>query len=121
VCVCLLCLVSLKSSFSFSSCDDGLNIMHCSNVFGHATLKNDFLVLDLDDCYNNSPSAFVSHLDSNLESIKWHAGLGDIGKDRMRKLAKGLLNYLTKVKLPRCESCLVGKVTAKPFGKASRA
>ena len=33
---------------------------------------------------------------------------------------EGLLDQLTKVKLPRCESCLAGKATAKPFGKASR-
>ena len=40
----------------------------------------------------------------------------------MSGLAKeGLLDQLTKVKLPRCESCLAGKVTAKPFGKVSRA
>jgi len=40
----------------------------------------------------------------------------------MNRLAKeGLLDRLTKVKLPRCKSCLAGKATAKPFGKASRA
>ena len=40
----------------------------------------------------------------------------------MNRLAKeGLLDRLTKVKLPRCESCLAGKATTKPFGKASRA
>ena len=48
--------------------------------------------------------------------------LGHIGQDRMSRLVKeGLLKRLTKVKLPRCESCLAGKATAKPFGKASRA
>jgi len=40
----------------------------------------------------------------------------------MNRLAKeGLLDRLTKVKLPTCESCLAGKATAKPFSKASRA
>jgi len=40
----------------------------------------------------------------------------------MSGLAKeALLDQLTKVKLPRCKSFLVGKATAKPFGKASRA
>ena len=39
----------------------GLDIMYGGNVFGHATLKNYFLVLDLDDCYNNKTSStFVS-------------------------------------------------------------
>ena len=37
----------------------------------------------------------------------------------MSRLAKqGLLDQLTKAKLPRCESCFVG--TTKHFGKASR-
>ena len=70
-----LSLVSLmKFGFDFSSCLDGLDILYGGNVFGHATVKNDFLVLDLDDNYNNnSPSIFVSYFNPNLESIKWHA------------------------------------------------
>ena len=40
----------------------------------------------------------------------------------MSKLAKeGLLDQLTEVKLPRCESRLADKATAKSFGKASKA
>jgi len=40
----------------------------------------------------------------------------------MGRLAKeGLLDRLTKVKLPRCEPCLAGKATIKPFSKAMRA
>ena len=40
----------------------------------------------------------------------------------MSRLAKeGLLDQLIKVKLLRCEPCLVGKATTKPFGKASMA
>ena len=40
----------------------------------------------------------------------------------MTRLAKeGLLGSLTKVRLPKCEPCLVGKATKKPFGKACRA
>ena len=88
--------------FGFSSCSNGLSILYGYNVFGYATLSNDFLVLDLDNCYNNSSSTFVSHFDSNSKSIKWHARLGHISQDKMRRLAKeGLLDQLTKVKLPR--------------------
>jgi len=87
-------------------------------VFIHASLMNDFLIPNLVDSYNNnnsSPSVFVSHFDPSLESIKWHARLGHIGQDRMSKVAKeGLLDRLTEVKLPTCESCKAGKATAKP-------
>jgi len=111
----------MKSRFGFSSYLDGLNIMYYGNVFGHATLKNNFLALDLDNCYDNSPSAFVSSFNSDSESAKWHARLGYISQDRMSRLAKeGLLDQLTKVKLPRCESHLARKAIAKLFGKASR-
>ena len=112
----------MKSDFGFCSFPDGLNIMYYGNVFGHATLKNNFLALDLDNCYDNSPSAFVSSFNSDSESAKWHARLGYISQDRMSRLAKeGLLDQLTKVKLPKYESCLADKTTVKPFGKASRA
>jgi len=53
--------------------------------------------------------------------MKWHAKLGHISQDRMSGVAKeGLLDPLTKIKLPKCGSCLAGKTTTKPFGKASR-
>jgi len=39
----------------------------------------------------------------------------------MSRLAKeDVLDRLIEVKLPICESCLAGKATAEPFGKASR-
>jgi len=79
---CLLSLVSLmKFDFGFSFCYDGLNIFYGGNAFGHATLRSDFLVLDLDDYYNNSSSVFISHFDSDYESIKWHGRLSHIGHD----------------------------------------
>ena len=69
--VCLLSSVSLMmSGFGFSCCFDCLDILYGGNVFGHATLKNNFLLLDFDDCYKNSHPIFVSHFDSDLESIK---------------------------------------------------
>jgi len=58
--VCLLFLVSLmKFGFGFSSCPNGLEILYGGNVFGHTTLNNDFLVLNLDNCYKNSHLVFV--------------------------------------------------------------
>ena len=78
--------------------------------------------LDLDDSYDNISFTFVSYFDSNSEYVKWHARLGHVGQDRISRLAKeGLLDRLTRIKLPRCESCLAGKTTIKPFGKALRA
>ena len=55
--------------------------LYGDNVFGHATLNNDFLVLDLAYSYNdNSPFVFVSHFDPNLKSTKWHVYLVILAK-----------------------------------------
>ena len=45
-----------------------------------------------------------------------------VGQDQMGRVAKkGLLDRLTRVKLSRCEPCLAGKATIKPFSKTMRA
>jgi len=121
----LVSYVSLmKLGFHFVSRIDGLDVLYGDNLFGHTSLLDNFLVLDLDEDYysNNTSSVFVSSADSNSDSVVWYARLGHIGQDRMARLAKeGLLGSPTKVRLPRCEPCLAGKATKKPFGKASRA
>jgi len=47
-----------RIGFTFDFHADGLDILYGGNLFGHAILKNNFLVLDLDDCYNNFSSTF---------------------------------------------------------------
>ena len=69
--VCLLSLVYLMEfGFFFNSRTDNLNLLCGGNIIGHATLKNDFLVLDLDDCYNNLSSIFVSNFDFDYDLIR---------------------------------------------------
>ena len=112
----------MRIYFSFSFRTNGLDLFYNDNFFGQATLKGDFFVLDLDNIYNNTSTVFVSFFDSNSKSVKWHARLGHMGQERMRRLVKeGLLDQLTRVKMPKCEPCLAGKATIKPFGKAMRA
>jgi len=38
-----------------------IDILYGGNVFRHTTMRNDFLMLGLYDCHNNSNSVFVSH------------------------------------------------------------
>jgi len=71
---------------------------------------------------NKSSSVFVSSVDSNSNSVVWHAGLGHIGQGRITRMVKeGLLGLLTQVRQLRCEPCLASRAIKKPFGKASRA
>ena len=55
---------------------------------------------------------------SNVDVNTWHAILGHVGQERMDRLVRESLLYIV---LPICESCLAGKATRKPFGKATRA
>ena len=59
-----------KISFSFGFLPNGLDNFFYRNLFSHATLKGDFIVLDFDDTQNNTPSIFISYFDSNFESVK---------------------------------------------------
>jgi len=87
----------MKLGFQFVSRTDGLDILYGGNLFGHASLIDDFLVLDLDEHYysNKTSPVFVSSVDSNSDSVVWHARLGHIGQDRMTRLAKEGLLELT--------------------------
>jgi len=73
----LVSYVSLiRLGFSFGFQQNGLDFFYHSNLFGQATLKGDFIVLDLDD---NISSAFVLYFNFDSESTKWHGGLGHVG------------------------------------------
>ena len=90
----LVSYVSLiRLGFIFRFRPEGLDLFYHGNLFGQATLKADFIVLDLDDSYDNISSAFVSYFNSNFESVKWHARLGHVDQDKISRLAKeGLLD-----------------------------
>jgi len=55
----------MRIGISFGFCPNGLNLFYNGNLFGHATLKGDFIVLHLDDNYDNTSSTFVSYFDSD--------------------------------------------------------
>jgi len=85
----LVSYISLvRLGFTFGFRPDRLNLFYNGNLFGQATLKGDFIVLNLDDNYNNISSAYVSYFDSNSESVKWHARLGHVGQDRINRLVQ---------------------------------
>ena len=69
----LVSYVSLmKLGFQFVSQTDGLDILHGGNLFGHACLLDDFVVLDLNENHyygNKVSSVFVSSVDSNSDSV----------------------------------------------------
>jgi len=77
-----------ENRFLFWFLCKSLDIFSNGNLFGHATLKGDFFVLDFDDTYNNTFSIFVSYFGFHSESSNCHTQLGHVCQDRMSKLAK---------------------------------
>ncbi|KAL0411536.1 UNVERIFIED_CONTAM: transposon Ty1-A Gag-Pol polyprotein [Sesamum latifolium] len=63
-----------------------------------------------------SLSLVVSNLDNHENAQIWHARLGHISKDRIRRLVDSKNLEIDDLDhLPTCESCLKGKMTKKPF------
>ncbi|KAJ4744662.1 Gag-Pol polyprotein [Rhynchospora pubera] len=118
-------LVLVKTGLRVVFLNNCVELYKNSILLGNGFFENNFMILDtIDGCSSFSYDVFSSNVSSyvNDNMLIWHARLCHVGQDRMTRLAKvGLLGPLTKVSLPRCEGCLAGKATRKPFGKAVRA
>ena len=73
--------------------------------YGSGYLLNGFMVLDtVNVSINNDTSIYVvenSNVYNDNDSVIWHARLGHIGQDHLKRLARaGLLGSLAKVILP---------------------
>ena len=117
-------VVLLQIGFKIVFEKDGVNVLLDNGCYGSSFMLDGFIVLDSIPL-NTNTSTFVTGSFSNdsfVHDVKWHARLGHIGQDRLKRLAKaGLLRFIEKIDLPICEHCLVGKATRLPFGKAKRA
>ena len=94
--------------------------------YGSGYLSDGFMVLDTIYVFmNDDTSIYIvgnSIASNDNDSVIWHARLGHIWQDCLKRLARACLSgSLAKVKLPICEHCLAGKATRLPFDKAKRA
>ena len=115
--------VLVKLGFKIVFEQDCVKVLLDNMVYGYGFLSNRFIVLDTIHI-NKSTSVFVTRNSSSscsVNDVKWHARLGHIGHNCLKRLVKaGLLGSIDKIDLPVCEQCLVGKATRLPFGKAKR-
>ncbi|GJR48932.1 retrotransposon protein, putative, ty1-copia subclass [Tanacetum coccineum] len=92
-----------------------------SIVIGLQIHVNGVFEIDMNDNvskYNNNSIFSINKkrkLDLN-SSYLWHCRLAHIGKTRMQKLQReGLLESINDGSYDKCESCISGKMTKKPF------
>ena len=116
-------LVLLELGFSIMFENGCVKILLDNIYYGSGYLLDGFMVLDtVNISMYDDTSIYVvgnSSVSNDNDSVIWHARLGHIGQDRLKRLARaGLLGSLTKVKLPICEHYLAGKTTRLPFEKA---
>jgi len=115
----ILCLFLLYYNWALI-----LRLLVVDNIFyGSGFVLNVFKLLNIVNVSVND-DAFIyvvqnSNTTNSSDIIIWHARLGNIGQDRLHKLARaGLLGSLTKERLPVDEYCFARKATRLPFDKA---
>ncbi|GJT95020.1 putative RNA-directed DNA polymerase [Tanacetum coccineum] len=104
---------TVTSNIIFVSLND---IFYFSAIFVNGVFE-----IDMNDNiskYNNNSIFSINKkikLDLN-SSYLWHCRLAHIGKTRMQKLQReGLLESINDGSYDKCESCISGKMTKKPF------
>ena len=117
-------VVLVKLGFKIVFKQDHVKVLLDNIVYGYGFMSYGFIVLDIIPI-NKTTFVFViinSSSSSSMSDVKWHAGLGHIRQDCLKRLAKAsLLGSIDKIDLPVHEQCLAGKATRLPFGKAKRA
>ena len=99
-----------------------ISVSYNDVFYFNAIAVNGIFELDMNDNDNalvNNSMYSINHkrikkcLDS---SYLWHCRLAHIGKARMKKLQHdGLLEKINDESFDKCESCIAGKMTKKPF------
>ena len=118
-------LVLLELGFSIMFENGCVKILLDNVYYDSGYLLDGFMVLDTVNIsmYDDTFIYVVgnSSVSNDNDSVIWHARLGHIWQDRLKRLAReGLLGSVAKVKLPICEHYLIGKITRLPFGKTKR-
>ena len=117
----MLVLLSLGFNLNFHDLVMELYLGTTYNRSGF--ILNGFMVLDIDNCVlSNINDSYYSLMTTSRNTcdnvIIWHTRLGNIGQERMNRLAReNLLSQFTKIDMPTYEYYLVGKTTRKPFEK----
>ncbi|PWA63339.1 zinc finger, CCHC-type [Artemisia annua] len=116
----LSCLLDLGYHHTISS--NGISVSLNGVFYFKAIAVNGIFELDMNDndnAFNNNSMYSINHkrIKKGLDSsYLWHCRLAHIGKTHMEKLQHdGLLGKINDESFDKCESCIAGKMTKKPF------
>ena len=101
-------VVLVKLGFKIVFEQDCVKVLLENIVYGYGFLLEGFIILDTIPI-NKTTYVFVTgnSSSSSVNDVKWHARLGHIGQDRLKRLTKiGLLGSIDKIDLLVCEQCL---------------
>ncbi|GJY43643.1 zinc finger, CCHC-type containing protein [Tanacetum coccineum] len=119
--VSLSCLLDL--GFHHTIASNGISVSLNGIFYFSAISVNGVFEIDMNNNVpkNNNNSIFSINKKRKLDldsSYLWHCRLAHIGKTRMQKLHReGLLENIDEESFDKCESCISGKMTKKPFNK----
>ena len=113
----LSCLLDL--GFKHSIANKRISVSHNGVFYFSAISVNGVFEIDMNVSknFNNSVFSISKKRKFDLDSsYLWHCRLAHIGKTRMQKLQReGLLENIIDESFDKCESCISGKMTKKPF------
>ncbi|GKE57253.1 retrotransposon protein, putative, ty1-copia subclass, partial [Tanacetum coccineum] len=118
--VSISCLLDL--GFHHTIASNGISVSLNGIFYFSAISVNGVFEIDMNNnVKNNNNSIFSINKKRKLDldsSYLWHCRLAHIGKTRMQKLHReGLLENINEESFDKCESCISGKMTKKPFNK----
>nr|GFA97853.1 hypothetical protein [Tanacetum cinerariifolium] len=117
--VSLSCLLDLRFNHTIAS--NGIYVSLNGLFYSIAVSVNSGFKIDMNNnvSRNNNNSIFSINKKRKLDlysSYLWHCRLAHIGKTRMQKLQRErLLESINDESFDKCESCISGKMTKKPF------
>nr|GEY61478.1 hypothetical protein [Tanacetum cinerariifolium] len=117
--VSLSCLLDL--GFNHTIASNGISVSLNGLFYFSVVSVNSVFEIDMNNnvSKNNNNSIFSINKKRKLDlysSYLWHCRLAHIGKTRMQKLQrKGLLESINDESFDKCESCISGKMSKKPF------
>ncbi|GJS69054.1 putative RNA-directed DNA polymerase [Tanacetum coccineum] len=112
------CLLDL--GFKHTVASNGISVSLNGVFYFSAISVNGVFEIDMNkNVTKNNNSVFSINKKRKLDldsSYLWHCRLAHIGKTRMQKLQReGLLESINEESFDKCESCISGKMTKKPF------